>query len=92
MTVDFCVDQSSNTTELFSNIDLFPNPTSGQVNLRGVSNSTVKIMDILGKEIRSENILTDAYVIDLSKEEDGIYFIQINTNEEQILKKLILSR
>ena len=92
MTVDFCVDQSSNTTELFSNIDLFPNPTSGLVNLRGVSNSTVKIMDILGKEIQSENILTDAYLLDLSNEENGIYFIQINTKEEQILKKLILSR
>ena len=92
MTVDFCVDQSSNTTELFSNIDLFPNPTSGLVNLRGVSNSTVKIMDILGKEIQSANILTDTYILDLSKEENGIYFIQINTNEEQILKKLILSR
>ena len=39
-------------------------------------------MDILGKEIQSENILTDAYLLDLSNEENG-YLLHPNKHKRR---------
>ena len=72
-------------------ISIFPNPSNGIFNLKGVLNKAViNIVNIYG-QIIPVKILNSK--IDLSSHPDGIYFIQIvNTEKNVYSKKLILNK
>ena len=70
-------------------IELYPNPTTGILNIRGLNteSSRIKILDSIGKIVdqpKSEN-----HQIDLSNLANGLYFIVIETDKLQISKRII---
>jgi M6 family metalloprotease-like protein len=78
-------------------IQLFPNPTSGMINIsvgtnHDLSQANIKIYDMMGKLIPSTvNIVSSKNLqIDLSDEASGIYFINIIINNKRISKKVTL--
>ena len=78
-------------------LSIYPNPTNGMINLSGFSQPVkVRITDISGKTRYTERDLplsssvTSSLQIDLSDFEKGIYFIQINTVNQNFTKKLII--
>ena len=72
---------------------VFPNPSNGEFTI-SCSNHEInlfKIFNILGVEIyRNENLLENNYSINLSHFAKGIYYMQIQTAEEILDKKIII--
>ncbi len=84
------------STNEFSNstVNVFPNPTTGLVNidLTGISGniSLVTINDITGKTIFTPPFTKNYLEVDLSKYSKGLYFISVLTENKTLVKKIIL--
>jgi sugar lactone lactonase YvrE len=75
----------SNATIQESEILIFPNPSAGQISIRNIDSSTlINVIDIRGRVIESRNGAGD---FNLPK---GLYFIQFNSENALITKKLIV--
>jgi len=76
------------------NVSIFPNPTNGLITINfndGVSQETnYTITSIEGKVITNQtNIVTNNVIIDLSNESKGVYFLKINSENNNAVYKLI---
>lgn len=73
-------------------IALYPNPTKGIFTINGVSDCTVSIIDISGREVFREDVGKSNAVIDISDFNKGVYFVKIvKVNEEVYNQKIILN-
>ncbi|MFK5983736.1 MAG: T9SS type A sorting domain-containing protein [Flavobacteriaceae bacterium] len=72
---------------------MYPNPTEEKItfNFNKGTEADFRVYDLLGKlVIYQPNIsITEVYVIDVSKLNNGVYFIRISTDEGSITKKII---
>jgi hypothetical protein len=75
-----------------NNIQVYPNPFKNTVSVNGGNQQieTVEIYSISGSLIKKQNITGNGQEIELSELKSGIYFLKINTpeNESTILKIL----
>ena len=85
--------------EGFSNnneIKIYPNPANNslQVTIGNEHVTDVKIYDLLGKQIKIEELkrINDALQIDVSNLKEGVYFVDVKTSTEVLTKKLIIQR
>ena len=72
------------------NIDIYPNPTTGKVQIKNAQNSTIEIISIAGKSIKTINATEKNTVIDLSTAPKGIYFVKVSSEKGVDTQKLIL--
>jgi len=80
------------------NLDVYPNPSRDVFNISFTSEQVqdlkVRIMNVIGEELVNESLeqFIGEYTkqIDLTKNAKGIYFLEIETNNGVINKKLIL--
>ena len=74
-----------------ASISVYPNPSSGRflINSSKIINSIV-VRNVLGVVVKSITLSNFSDVIDLTKEMNGIYLVEINTNLGVITKKLIV--
>ena len=61
-----------------SNVNLYPNPTSGILNIEGEGEMTISVMNTLGQKVMEMNA-TDKAVIDINGCESGIYMVKVKT-------------
>lgn len=85
---------NKNINYVKENIVIYPNPTSGNFNIEFINQnekySTINIYDLTGKIIyKKTNISQDIINIDISKYNNGIYFIKIINQNNTYFKKLI---
>ncbi|MBW8051017.1 MAG: T9SS type A sorting domain-containing protein [Cytophagales bacterium] len=81
-------------------IKLYPNPTTGKLSIifdaYVPQPSSIKVLNIIGNIIADITMATGSikndYAIDLSNKPEGMYFIQIQTADRVITKKIILNR
>jgi len=79
-----------------SDIELFPNPSTGKfsINIRQVRTKIeLRVMNILGKDIWADSFSgTGIYrnTIDLSSAAKGVYFLQVKTPEGTLSKRILL--
>lgn len=76
-------------TIIHSDISIFPNPATNQLNISGLNtfqNSTYKIFDISGKCVQ-EGVLKET--ISVTTQAEGLYLLQINNENTTINKKFI---
>ncbi len=92
------INDSVGTSVELSNLNkilLFPNPTNDIIciNLNGLEITTIKITDILGREIFETKIIDYNIIqnIDLSSFPNGVYFCILNSKSETY-KQLILKK
>ncbi|MBL4661967.1 MAG: T9SS type A sorting domain-containing protein [Alcanivoracaceae bacterium] len=74
---------------------LFPNPTNGIVNVKmGALNEqpTITVFDMKGSVVYQKSAINSNEKIDLKALENGIYFIQVATDNAVITKKITLSK
>ena len=84
--------------ESITHLDVYPNPSRDLFNIsftsKDVQDLKVRILNILGEELINENLeqFVGEYTkqINLSDNAKGIYFLEIETNDGVINKKLIL--
>lgn len=72
-----------------TSIQVFPNPTSNRVYIKGLQHETnIEVLTIEGRQIKSFKLQTDAYVdLELSS---GMYLLNLYSNDKQIVKKIIV--
>jgi hypothetical protein len=81
------------SSEQMDNIVIYPNPSPGVFSLSrncnaGCKQEYILITDITGKQIHTLSITNNSSLItvDLSNYSNGIYFIQINSNNYRVVK------
>ena len=64
------------------NITVYPNPATNTITIRGIKNQvlSIKILDITGRLVNSEQVTGNSTVLDVSGFAKGMYFIQIATS------------
>ncbi|KAA9325016.1 CUB domain-containing protein [Adhaeribacter soli] len=80
-----------------ANLTLFPNPTSGLVNLKinaAASKISLQVLNTLGQEVLSRQLQTNGketeLSLDLSSVAKGVYLIRVNAGEQVYIRKLIV--
>ena len=95
-TTHFCINALSVDQIQKNNIQIFPNPSNGRFYLncphdsKNISNYA-KIFNPLG-ELVLEKELAETTKFDLSKQKNGVYYLNINTENSRIIKKLIIQK
>ena len=98
-----CVTQSSISDHSAATVTVFPNPTTGVLNLiqeritnyelgiGTLSDAEVEIFDIYGKKLSSHHLIPTSshHLINISHLSPGIYFIKINTDNGTQTQKII---
>ncbi|MCF0207798.1 MAG: T9SS type A sorting domain-containing protein [Bacteroidales bacterium] len=68
-----------------SNVQIYPNPTNGILNVEAEGLNNVEIIDVTGRVIVSSTESS----IDLSNVEAGVYFVKAYTENGSIVKKVV---
>jgi|694.fasta_scaffold55670_2 subtilisin-like proprotein convertase family protein len=81
----------------FSNLKIYPNPTTGIVNIELgnqnlESNSIVKLYDIQGRIISTKEMKTAVDNVNISNLSDGVYLITIENGSSKTTKKIVLAK
>ena len=89
----------SGISDFNSSFNIYPNPGNGMfniaVNLFSATDLTIKVFNVMGEMVSTKalfNVSNDIYNIDLTKEANGIYFIEVSTATEKSVKKVNLMR
>ncbi|MCB0805486.1 MAG: T9SS type A sorting domain-containing protein [Bacteroidales bacterium] len=86
-TVDFDFGIGVNTNAEKA-VRIYPNPTSGNVYVSGVEKGEVTLRNIAGAELGNFTV-TNNGTIDLSRFEEGIYFLTVTVENKTVLNKKI---
>lgn len=76
-------------------LNIYPNPSSGKfqisVNKTSAEPMHIKVTDVLGKEVYTEKLLSnaDTYVLDLGHLQNGVYFLNTGNSDP---KKVIIQK
>ena len=73
-------------------MSIYPNPNAGIVNIvvpEMLIGNTLRVTNSLGQTLQTELIFAKETVIDMHNFSSGIYYLEINTTEGLILKKII---
>ena len=86
--------QSESNSDMNKNnisFSVIPNPASDFVLIttNGLDNASIKIIDILGNNLYSENI-TSTKKVDISDFKNGIYFISIESSDSKIANRRLI--
>jgi hypothetical protein len=88
--------QINNKTELNSNIEIYPNPATTQINVKINSNNnssgSIELFSIDGKQMRSLKLNNGNNVLNTYGLKQGMYFIVVNSNEIAKKQKIIISK
>jgi hypothetical protein len=74
---------------------VYPNPTSNTIYIESnetTALSSVSILDSKGAVIKSSQLKSTITSIDLSDVENGIYFVQINSDDNTIVRKVVVQK
>jgi len=81
-----------NENEISNLFSIFPNPASGTFSIQSSEKiSSLEIINVLGEKVFTSTINHQTSAIDLSSQPNGIYFIQIKTEEGTVNKKIVIS-
>ncbi len=76
-------------------INMYPNPTRGLVNIKinssNIADVDLAVLDITGKLVlRKQYSVAEEITFDMSGKVSGMYFVQIQTEGKQFVKKLVV--
>jgi hypothetical protein len=77
---------------LLSNITVYPNPSKGIFTISNIEDVvSMSVTDALGRIVMDAGMKGQStYQIDLGREESGIYFIKLSSEQGSVVKKVIL--
>ena len=89
---DINVATNLSIVELSNDIQIYPNPSTGIVNINNVAGSTVLVYNVLGEVVSSIENANQFNTVDLSTYANGTYMVKVLTNDNVITKKIVLNR
>ena len=82
------IEESTNETFM-----IYPNPSSGKFTIETKEQETeISIVNVVGEKILSLKMISDKSEIDLNEQPNGIYFLNIKTENGIANKKLIINK
>ena len=78
--------------DLTHNVAVYPNPTSGMVNVKAEMMQQVSVYNMMGQLIMTQNVDADEVMIDMSAFENGMYLLNIMTAKGNVVKTLNVLR
>ena len=86
------VGELGNNDNLLSNVVIYPNPATNNLNIQNAENSSIKVFDLLGRIVVLENNISLNQQLDVSKLTTGTYLIKIINGNHVKTDKFIISR
>ncbi len=77
-------------------LNIYPNPTHGMfvIDLKNQANNTpsIKVFNVLGEEVKTMNqsIYRNKVTVDLSKQPQGVYYVQISSSNNIATRKIVI--
>ena len=90
-----CVLSTTEKILMPKNTTLYPNPSSGLVNIKNpTENGEIQVFDVLGKNVVSKRITLNTKSIDLSLLKEGVYFYSVvnSDGKKSTTHKLVIKR
>jgi gingipain R len=78
--------------DLASDIALYPNPTSGVVNIKAEAMRQITVVNMMGQVVMTQNLDSDEAVLDLSTFNNGMYLVNVMTENGKFVKVLNVIR
>lgn len=76
-----------------NSLSIYPNPTENNITIdlgtNDINNSTIELVDLLGKYVSKTNVTQQLNKIDMSGLSNGIYFIKFSNKNGSITEKII---
>lgn len=77
--------------EIASNpVNIYPNPSTGILNIENAANATIKVYNIIGDEVTSIEKANSNTRIDLNRFAQGTYIVKVISNNNVVSKKINL--
>ena len=73
-------------------VALYPNPTSGNVNIKAESMRQITVYNVTGQVVMTQTVDADEVVLDMSLLNNGMYMVNIITDNGNIVKVLNVLR
>ncbi|MFK7782960.1 T9SS type A sorting domain-containing protein, partial [Psychroserpens sp.] len=76
----------------FNGFELYPNPANNLLNIKlnNITNAKLSIYDIQGKLVFKNSISEQELELNVSDLQSGLYFVKLNTDTKEFVKKLII--
>jgi hypothetical protein len=87
--VDDAWELPENQTE---NIDVYPNPTSGQITIEMEGMQKVVVYNTLGQALLNKETSGNVLQLDLSGFENGLYWLHVSSQNKVATRRFVLSR
>ena len=71
---------------------LYPNPTTGSIILEGKGLNRIEIYDIQGRILIEYNVINEKLQINVNKYDNGIYFVKMYSEANQVVKRLVIMK
>lgn len=82
---------SFTSNEMFREINIYPNPTNGEVNIESETTiDRVEVVDISGKLTVSENFESEKIQLNVSELDAGNYFVKVISGKNTTVKNLVI--
>ncbi|MDD2635258.1 MAG: T9SS type A sorting domain-containing protein [Bacteroidales bacterium] len=82
--------ENSVNDEINTNLSIYPNPTTGMLNIEGIEGADVQILNMMGQVIESIENINEYNQIDMSKHSNGTYFVKAIVDGNVITRKINL--
>jgi hypothetical protein len=78
-------------TSFDQEVGIWPNPTRGNIELSGISQTTLFVLsNILGQKIMTGSLQSGQSSIDVTGMTPGVYLLQLSENQRSCVKKIIV--
>jgi len=92
-TVNFCVGTVSAPTEFATEMSIYPNPTTGMLNVTSNEEiDSIEIFNSIGTTVVSSNVAGNNSAIDMRNLPNGMYFVRVSTSNGTETVKVVLER
>ncbi|MBN2778724.1 MAG: T9SS type A sorting domain-containing protein [Bacteroidales bacterium] len=78
--------------EFATNLSIYPNPTTGMLNISGIEGADVQIINMMGQVVESVENLNEYNQIDMSKYANGTYFVKAIVDGNVVTRKINLMK
>jgi hypothetical protein len=76
--------------DIDQSIVVYPNPTKNYINIKCISNiKSVEVFDVQGRILRSVEVSSNEYNLNLTSQSNGMYFIKIITEDGSKVEKVM---
>lgn len=73
--------------ELESSLKLYPNPTSGVLNIHGEGMSSIEVYNTVGQRVMTQEVNGNEAQVNTESLNNGMYFIRIKANDGNVLNR-----